>query len=188
MRSYDAIPDLEWWDAQFLPPTAPDCEDPLRRFPDTEIGDQDIYLEKITHYIQHPRKLKNDYIEKIEAMVVPIHLTEKEKKKLRRMKRLDKEKDKQEKVKLGLLPAPLPKVKLSNYMKVMGKEAIADPSRVEQKVKQIVEKRLDDHLKRNEHNKLTREQRQAKMKRKHERDIQNNECRIAVFKVENVIT
>ena len=121
-------------------------------------------------------------------MVVPIHLTEKEKKKLRRMKRLDKEKDKQEKVKLGLLPAPLPKVKLSNYMKVMGKEVIADPSRVEQKVKQIVEKRLDDHLKRNEHNKLTRDQRQAKMKRKHERDIQNNECRIAVFKVENNIT
>jgi len=188
LRSYDAIPDLEWWDAQFLPPTDPDCEDPLRRFPDTEIEDQDIYLEKITHYIQHPRKLKNDYIEKIEAMVVPIHLTEKEKKKLRRMKRLDKEKDKQEKVKLGLLPAPLPKVKLSNYMKVMGKEAIADPSRVEQKVKQIVEKRLDDHLKRNEHNKLTREQRQAKMKRKHERDIQNNEFRIAVFKVENNIT
>jgi len=27
-------------------------------------------------------------------MVIPIHLTEKEKKKLRRMKRLDKEKDK----------------------------------------------------------------------------------------------
>jgi CheY-like chemotaxis protein len=50
---------------------------------------------------------------------------------LRRMKRLDKEKDKQEKVKLGLMPVPLPKVKLSNYMKIMGKEAIADPSRVE---------------------------------------------------------
>jgi U4/U6 small nuclear ribonucleoprotein PRP3 len=75
------------------------------------------------------------------------------------MKRLDKEKDKQEKVKLGLLPTPLPKVKLSNYMKIMGKEAIADPSRVEQKVKAIVEKRLEDHLKRNEDNKLTREQR-----------------------------
>jgi U4/U6 small nuclear ribonucleoprotein PRP3 len=72
-------------------------------------------------------------------------------------------------------------------MKIMGKEAIADPSRVEQKVKQIVEKRLEDHLKRNEDHKLTREQRQAKMKRKHERDIQNNECRIAVFKVENNI-
>lgn len=101
--------------------------------------------------------MRNDYIEKIESTVVPVHLTEKEKKKLRRIKRLDKEKDKQEKIKLGLMPTPLPKVKLSNYMKIMGKEAIADPSRVEQKVKQIVEKRLENHLKRNEDNKLTRE-------------------------------
>jgi U4/U6 small nuclear ribonucleoprotein PRP3 len=55
------------------------------------------------------------------------------------------------------LPPPLPKVKLSNYMKIMGKEAISDPSRVEQRVKKIVEKRLEDHLKRNESNKLTRD-------------------------------
>jgi len=54
-----------------------------KRFPVEEINDQDIYLEKITHYIQHPKKLKNDFIEKIEKTVVPIHLTEKEKKKLR---------------------------------------------------------------------------------------------------------
>jgi U4/U6 small nuclear ribonucleoprotein PRP3 len=119
-----------------LPPISFDGIEPApTHFPTTEVADSDIYLEKITHYIQHPKKIKNDYIEKIESTVVPVHLTEKEKKKLRRMKRLDKEKDKQEKVKLGLLPAPLPKVKLSNYMKIMGKEAIADPSRVEQKVK-----------------------------------------------------
>lgn len=104
-------------------------------------------------------------------MVIPVHLTEKEKKRLRKMKRVEREKDKQEKVKLGLMPAPPPKVKLSNYMKIMGKEAIADPSRVEQKVKKIVEKRLEDHLKRNESNKLTKDQREAKMKRRHERDI-----------------
>lgn len=71
-------------------------------------------------------------------------------------------------------------------MKIMGKEAIADPSRVEQKVKLIVEQRLEAHLKRNEDNKLTREQREAKMRRKHERDLVNNECRIAVFKVDTL--
>lgn len=57
------------------------------------------------------------------------------------MKRREKEQDKQEKVKLGLLPPPLPRVNMSNYMKVMGKEAIADPSRVEAEVRKIVEKR-----------------------------------------------
>jgi U4/U6 small nuclear ribonucleoprotein PRP3 len=74
-------------------------------------------------------------------MIIPSHLTQKEKKRLRKMKRIEKEKDKQERVKLGLLPPPKPKIKLSNYMKVMAKEAIADPSRVEIQVKKIVEAR-----------------------------------------------
>ncbi len=46
--------------------------------------------------------------------------------------------------------------------------------------------RLDEHLKRNESNKLTRDQKEAKMKRKHERDVQNNECRVALFRVESL--
>jgi U4/U6 small nuclear ribonucleoprotein PRP3 len=61
-------------------------------------------LDKITHYVQHPVPLKNDYVENINNMVVPVHLTEKEKKRLKRLKREEKEKDKQEKQKLGLLP------------------------------------------------------------------------------------
>ena len=108
-----------------------EVENPPKRFPNSQVTDQDIYLKRITHYVQHPVPLKNEYVENINNMVVPIHLTEKEKKRLRKMKRTEKEKDKQEKVKLGLMPAPLPKIKLSNYMKVMGREAIADPSRVE---------------------------------------------------------
>ena len=41
---------------------------------------------------------------------------------------------------------------------------------------------MQDHLNRNEANKLTRDGREAKMKRKHERDL-SSECRVAVFKV-----
>ena len=85
-------------------------------------------MDKITHYIQHPKKIRNENIEAINRMVVPVYLIEKEKKKLRRMKRVDKEKDKQEKIKLGLIKPPPPKVKLSNYMKIMGKEAMANPT------------------------------------------------------------
>ena len=87
--------------------------------------------------------LKNDEVSKVEAMTVPFFLTEKEKKKLKRKKRLEKEKEKQEKVSLGLMPAPLPRVTLKNYMKVMAKEAVNYPSKCEQKVRQIVEDRLN---------------------------------------------
>jgi U4/U6 small nuclear ribonucleoprotein PRP3 len=72
-------------------------------------------------------------------MVTPVYLTEKEKKKLSRNKRIEKEKDKQEKVKLGLMQAPLPKIKMSNYVKIMAKDAISDPSGTELIAKAIVQ-------------------------------------------------
>jgi hypothetical protein len=93
LRTLDPIPDVEWWDAQFLPPSTSDREGP-KKFPTSDITDSDIFMAKITHYIQHPKKLKNEHIEAINKLVVPLHLTDKEKKRLRRMKRLDKEKDK----------------------------------------------------------------------------------------------
>jgi len=58
------------------------------------ITENDIYMERITHYIQHPVPLKNKKIDDIERMVMPVYLTEKEKKKLSRNKRLEKEKSK----------------------------------------------------------------------------------------------
>ena len=116
MKPLDPIPEVEWWDQFFLP----QGDNAPKKFPKDEIKDKDLFMERITHYVQHPVAIKNDYVENINAMNVPIHLTQQEKKKLRRMKRVDKEKDKQEKVKLGLLPPQQTKIKLSNYMKVMG--------------------------------------------------------------------
>jgi len=142
-------------------------------------------MDRITHYVQHPVPLKNEAIEETKNMVIPFYLTEKEKKKLRRKKRLEKEKDKQEKVALGLMPAPGPRVTMSNYLRVLTKEAIQDPSRCEKKVKLIVTQRVNEHLARNEANKLSSQQKETKMKRKHDRDL-SNECRIALFKLTNV--
>lgn len=48
-------------------------------------------------------------------MEMPKYLTKEEKRKINRKNRLEKEQKKQELVKLGLAPAPLPKIKLSNY-------------------------------------------------------------------------
>ncbi len=94
LKPLDPIPDVEWWDTTLLPVQGKDGQDPPKKFPIQDIEESDILLEKITHYVQHPVPIKNDYVENINKMVVPIHLTEKEKKKLRRMKRLEKEKDK----------------------------------------------------------------------------------------------
>lgn len=118
-------------------------------------------------------------------MTIPFFLTDQEKKKLRRKKRIEKEKEKQEKISLGLLPVPPPRVTMTNYLRVMAKEAIHDPSKVEKEVKKIVAQRLQDHLDRNEENKLTPAQKEAKMRRKHDRDL-DKECIMAVFRVHGV--
>ena len=103
-----------------------------------KLEDKDIFTDRITHYIQHPVPLKNEEVERNKAVTIPFFLTEKEKKKMLRKKRIEKEHDRQEKISLGLMPAPKARVTMSNYLRVMTKEAIADPSKCEREVKKIV--------------------------------------------------
>lgn len=72
LKPLDPTPDVEWWDAFFLPENV---ENPPKKFPLDNIQDKDIYIDRITHYVQHPVPLKNEYLENINNMVVPVHLT-----------------------------------------------------------------------------------------------------------------
>lgn len=49
---------------------------------------------------------------------------------MRRQRRRAETEDKTEKIRLGLVEAPAPKVKISNLMRVLGTEAVADPTKV----------------------------------------------------------
>jgi len=111
--------------------------------------------------------LKNQKIEEIEKMTMPVYLTDKEKKRLSRTKRVEKEKEKQEMVKFGLMPAPLPKIKISNYQKIMAKDAISDPSGTELVAKAIIQKRQEDHFNANEARRLHAEAKDQKLLSKH---------------------
>ena len=90
----------------------------------------DFAKEKITHYVQHPVPVKNEYIEKMNKVALPMFLTKKERKRLRKLGRQEKEKDKQEKMKLGLIEPAKPKLKFNNFMRILSEEAIQDPSKV----------------------------------------------------------
>jgi U4/U6 small nuclear ribonucleoprotein PRP3 len=70
-----------------------------------------------------------------------IHLTKTERKRVRRQARGEREREKQDKMALGLLPPPPVKMKLSNFMRVLGEQAVADPSKVEKMVQQQVQVR-----------------------------------------------
>lgn len=72
-------------------------------------------------------------------------------------------KEKQDKIRLGLLPPDEPKVKMSNLMRVLGTEAVQDPTKVEAHVREQMAKRLASHEKANAERKLTPEQKRDKM-------------------------
>jgi U4/U6 small nuclear ribonucleoprotein PRP3 len=201
LKAEHIVPDVEWWDAYFLPQGKKSfspywTKDSVGnwihnipseiKFSDFQSEDADFFMQnKVTHYIQHPVPIKNENIEKVNKINLPIFLTEKEKKKARRLRRLEKEKEKQEQMKLGLIKPPPPKLKFNNFMKILGDQAIQDPSQVERLVRKAYEERHAKMLRDNESRKLTKEQRADKIKRKLDRDSKK-EVRACLFKVQNI--
>jgi len=151
----EPIPDVEWWDMPFL---KEDMNGQKKAY--TEVN-----VEKITPYVEHPIPIKIT-TEKEVAEAAMMHLTPKERKKLRRLKRQERTQEIRDKIKMGILQPPPPKVKMSNLMRVLGDEAIADPSTVERKVRTQVEQRRKEHEQRNEARKLPVEERKAKKRQK----------------------
>lgn len=123
----------------------------------------------ITDLVQHPVPIEPPQ-DKLIPVVKADYLTKKEQKKLRRQRRMADLKDHQAKVRLGLEPAPPPKVKRSNLMRVLGEEAVQDPTAVEARVNREIAGRFDKHIEVNEARKLTKEQRHEKLARQQEAD------------------
>ncbi|KAF9154826.1 hypothetical protein BG015_011848 [Linnemannia schmuckeri] len=162
----EVLKGVEWWDAGFLP---------NKTYDDIKNGQARIETEDslITHYIQHPVPIEppNEAAHAASSKPRPLMLTTKERKRLRRQRRAELLKEKQDKIRLGLLPPDAPKVKLANMMRVLGQEAVLNPTEIEMKVRQQVADRLQGHLEHNAAGKLTHEQRKAKESKKKEEDV-----------------
>ena len=63
-------------------------------------------------------------------------LTLRERKKLKRRAALDKAKEQTEKIRLGLIPPPPPKLRLSNLMNSLINDSVAEPSEMERRVRE----------------------------------------------------
>lgn len=186
LRPTETVPDIEWWDAVLLPPEKKSFFPEGIENIEAGITEESLNTKRISNLVQHPPPVKNEYMEKVNNMQIEPKLTEKEKKKRSRIRRLEKEKDKREKIKLGLIPPPAPKIRMNNYMQILTKEAVADPSVTEAKVRKMIEERQMKHLKHNLERKLTKQQKYEKLKRKLNRDT-NSECTTAVFRIETLV-
>lgn len=174
----EAPPDIEWWDEGLV--DGKDyayIDDPKRLKLDTSDS-------IITRYIQHPVLLEPPQEKNVPAPK-PMFLTAKEQAKLRRQRRMVDLKEQQAKIRLGLEPAPPPKVKKGNLMRVLGEEAVKDPTAVEARVNREIAERHTKHLDTNEDRKLTKEQKLEKLALNQEKDASKG-IHIMVFKINSL--
>jgi len=164
----DSEPDIEWWDQLVLG---------SNNYDDWKIRDG-----AITNLIEHPIQLQP--LESTAAVHVPMYLTKKEQKKMRRQNRREAWKEKQDKIRLGIEQPDEPKVKMSNLMRVLGNEQVLDPTKIEAHVRAQMAKRKADHEAANAERKLTPAQKKEKTARKLKEDTTAG-VNVAVYRLKN---
>lgn len=86
---------------------------------------------------------------------------------------------------MGLLPPDPPKVKLSNMMRVLTQEAVADPTKIEARVRREMNARQAGHDKMNAQRKLTKDERREKIENKARSDEAKG-LHAAVFRIKHL--
>lgn len=165
----------EWWDSVIL-------TDDLNKM--TASGKISIREQAITNLIEHPTQIRppND---PLRPAYLPVFLTKKERKKLRRQNRREAWKEEQEKIRLGLIEPPEPKLKISNLMRVLGNEAVQDPTKIEAHVREQMAKRQKEHEEANSSRKLTDEQKRDKKVKKLKEDTSMG-VQVSVYRIRDL--
>ena len=165
----EAPPDAEWWDLSLLPSkTYADVPDSAADAAQRAVLPRIEGPESpIDHLVQHPIPIPpptdNIYVQPKGVM-----LTKQEMKKMRKQRRAAEQQDKRDRIKMGLLPPDPPKVKLSNLMRVLSSEAVADPTKVEARVRRDVAARREMHERTNAERMLTDDERRQRREYKTE--------------------
>lgn len=166
-------PEVEWWDENLISSRS--------TYSPKDFGAEDSI---ITNLVQHPVILQAPQ-DKLQPPPKPLMLTPTEQKKLRRQRRMADMKEEQAKIRLGLIDPPAPKVKKSNMMRVLGEQAVKDPTAVEARVNKEIAGRKAKHEADNADRALTKEQKAEKLKVQQEADAKKG-VRVAVFRVESL--
>lgn len=165
-------PAIEWWDEGYFEGDTYDNIENLK------LQGED---SPITEYVQHPVAIVPPQDANVPAPK-PMFLTPKEQAKIRRQRRMADRKENQAKISLGLIPAPPPKVKKGNLMRVLGDAAVKDPTAVEARVNREIAERYETHMNTNEERKLTKDQRHEKLQENQQKDADKG-IYLLVFKI-----
>ncbi|TGZ82875.1 PRP3-domain-containing protein [Ascodesmis nigricans] len=170
-------PTVEWWDQGLI--STPEYD---------ELRPENLKIDTpdsiITIYIQHPILIEPPQ-DRLVAEAKPLPLTKEEMAKKRRQARAAALKVTQAKIRLGLEAPPPPKVRKANMMRVLGEEAVKDPTAVEARVNREIRERFDKHVETNESRKLTKEQKLEKLALNQQKDAAKG-IKCLVFRIENL--
>lgn len=169
----EEVPQIEWWDSVIT--------DDYNKVVDGKIQ---IRVKAITNLIEHPVQIR-PMNEPLRPAYLPVFLTKKERKKLRRQNRREAWKEEQEKIRLGLIDPPEPKLKISNLMRVLGTEAVQDPTKIEAHVREQMARRQKAHEEDNQARKLTDEQRREKKIKKLKEDTSMG-VNVSVYRIKDL--
>ena len=173
-----APPELEWWDEGLVSGKSYDAISDLANL---KIETPDSI---ITIYIQHPVLIEPPQ-EKNAPAPKPMYLTSVEQAKVRRQRRKANLQEQQAKVRLGLEPPPPPKVKKGNLMRVLGEEAVKDPTAVEARVNREIAERHQHHVEENQNRKLNKDQKAEKLARQQAEDAAKG-IHVRVYKIDSL--
>jgi U4/U6 small nuclear ribonucleoprotein PRP3 len=192
-------PLIEWWDEGLVDGSSyVELDEPTK----LKITTADSI---VTEYIQHPVALEPPQ-DRLAPAPKPMHLTSKEQAKIRRQRRMAELKELRAKIRLGLLPAPPPKVKKGNLMRVLGDGkskvaslrkrtfhgsnisiivAVKDPTAVEARVNREIAERHQKHVDENDERKLTKEQKHDKLEANQQKDCDKG-IHVLVLKISSL--
>eukprot|EP00814_Leptocylindrus_danicus_P019297 CAMPEP_0116013960 /NCGR_PEP_ID=MMETSP0321-20121206/6016_1 /TAXON_ID=163516 /ORGANISM="Leptocylindrus danicus var. danicus, Strain B650" /LENGTH=581 /DNA_ID=CAMNT_0003483567 /DNA_START=216 /DNA_END=1961 /DNA_ORIENTATION=+ len=144
---------------------------------------------KTFQLVQHPVPVKPLYALDPAAQkpkVATLHLTKKELKRQRKLRRAEKQRDLQDQQALGLIPPPEPRLTMANFMQVLGDQAVIDPSKIEAVVAEKVAARRLKHEQMNLERKLTPKERAEKRRSKFAQEDTSKGVSCALFCVKDM--
>lgn len=169
-RNFDK-PEIDWWDKPFINI-------------DEETNEWTPNFDSVNNEYENATLIPSPQLRERE---VPTFQTEKERKRLKHISKLEKQNEQRLMERLNLIPRAPQRIKQSQMINFNQGKAVLAPTEVEMQAKAAKEYRIQKHEENNAKAKLTPEQRSAKNDDKRRKDFEDNDVNITVFIVDDSV-
>ena len=164
-------PEIDWWDQPYINI-------------DAETNEWTPNYDTVNNEYENATLIPSPQLKERE---VPTFQTEKERKRLKHINKLERQNEQRLMERLNLAPRAPQRIKQSQMINFNQGKAVLAPTEVEMQAKAAKEYRIQKHEENNAKAKLTPEQRSAKNDDKRRKDFEDNDVNITVFIVDSSV-